>query len=153
MTNTPNTIPLRHIGVRDEFAPKFGRQVLTLWSGSFMSDFEGTARELPGHNGFMITISHSLWSHKTRVSCESPRNDENYERVDAAIEAALNAAEAARHEVTVAPQIDPYDQDTLDRLIAAGVDLALVERVNRMAKDSAAWKRDAEINNQLTTHG
>ena len=98
MTNmTTTTVQVRHIGVRDEYAPKFGRQVLTLWSGAFASNFDGTAVELPKHDGFMVTIDHFLWSHKVRVTCESPRTEENYERVDAAIEAAFTAAEAAHH--------------------------------------------------------
>ncbi|WP_112245002.1 hypothetical protein [Kribbella monticola] len=37
-------------------------------------------------------------------------------------------------------QIDPYDQQTLDLLAAAGVEEALVERVRRTAKEAAAWK-------------
>ena len=41
-------------------------------------------------------------------------------------------------------RIDPYDQATLDYLVAAGVDLSVVERVNRLAKDAAAWKQEAE---------
>lgn len=40
-------------------------------------------------------------------------------------------------------QINPYDQQTLDFLVAAGVEEALVERVNRLAKEAAAWKARA----------
>ncbi|WP_132287308.1 hypothetical protein [Kribbella sp. VKM Ac-2568] len=40
-------------------------------------------------------------------------------------------------------QIDPYDQQTLDLLVAAGVEETLVERVNRVAKEAAAWKARA----------
>lgn len=40
-------------------------------------------------------------------------------------------------------QISPYDQQTLDYLAAAGVDPALVERVQRLAKDTAAWRARA----------
>lgn len=96
--NTTTNFQARRIGVRDEYAPKFGRQILTLWSGAFASDFDGTAVELPKHNGFMVTVDHLTWSHKFRVSCESPRNDENFERVDAAIQAAFTEAESASHE-------------------------------------------------------
>lgn len=72
------------IRVRDEYAPRFGRQRLTLWSGAFASYFEGWAIELPKHDGYMVTIG----NHKIRVSCESPRTDENYARVDDAIRGA-----------------------------------------------------------------
>lgn len=95
-----DTVQTRRMGVRDEYTPKFGRQVLTLWSGWFYSDFEGTAVELPNHDGFMLTVDHFTWAHKVRVSCESPRTDENYERVDAAIETAYAEAEAAHASIT-----------------------------------------------------
>lgn len=51
------------------------------------------------------------------------------------------------------PTIDPYDQDTLDYLVAAGVNLSLVERVNRLAKDCAAWKAEAETAKQARDFG
>jgi len=72
--------------IRDEYRPRFGRQELTLWSGSFASEYEGTALELPGHDGYMVTT----WTGaKVRVRCESPRTDANYDRVDAALSAAF----------------------------------------------------------------
>lgn len=74
-------------GVRDEYARKFGRQLLTLWSGSFSSMFEGQALELPNHDGYMVTLDYGRG--KTRVACEAPRTDENYLRVDAAISSAV----------------------------------------------------------------
>ncbi|WP_432937154.1 hypothetical protein ACQPXM_24480 [Kribbella sp. CA-253562] len=43
----------------------------------------------------------------------------------------------------VEQQINPYDQQTLDHLAAAGVDSALIERVQRLAKDAAAWRARA----------
>lgn len=88
----------RRIGVRDEYAPTFGRQNLTLWSGGFSSDFEGWAHELPNHNGFMVTLDHMLWSEKVRVECPSPRTDDNYEEVDEAIN---KAVASLREEVKV----------------------------------------------------
>lgn len=78
------------IGVRDEYAPMFGRQNLTLWSGSFYSVFEGEARELPNHNGFMVSIEYGP---TIRVECPAPRTDENFEQVDAAIRDAIEQAE------------------------------------------------------------
>ena len=84
--------------VRDEYAPTFGRQRLTLWSGPFACNPLGTATELPNHDGYMVTIDHLMWSHTVRVPCESPRTDENYERVDAAIQAAFTEAEIRLHQ-------------------------------------------------------
>lgn len=77
---------MRHISIRDEHAPKFGRQDLTLWSGSFASTFEGSARELPRHDGFMVAVEYGP---KVRVECAAPRTDANYEQVDAAIRDAI----------------------------------------------------------------
>jgi hypothetical protein len=77
------------IGVRDEYAPKFGRQVLTLWSGSFYSTYEAEAVELPKHDGYMLHIEYGP---KVRVTCASPRTNENYESVDAALVAAFEEA-------------------------------------------------------------
>lgn len=75
--------------VRDEYAPKFGRQRLTLWSGGFASTFEGWATELPNHDGYMVELDY--FRGKVRVECESPRTDENWLRVDAALEAAAQS--------------------------------------------------------------
>jgi hypothetical protein len=72
------------IGVRDEYAPRFGRQELTLWSGS---QYEGFAWELPRHDGYMIELE---YRGRVRVACESPRTEANYQRVDAAISAAVD---------------------------------------------------------------
>jgi len=77
------------IGIRDEYAPTFGRQHLTLWSGGFMSDFEGWADELPGHNGFMVSLSYGADTY--RLECESPRDDSNWMRVDDAIRKAVES--------------------------------------------------------------
>jgi hypothetical protein len=71
------------IQVRDEYAPQFGRQLLTLWSGSFADCYLGSALELPQRNGYMVTMG----GRKLRILCESPRTDENYQSVDAALAA------------------------------------------------------------------
>lgn len=76
----------RRIGVRDEYRLRFGRQVLTVWSGEFCSDYEATAVELPLHDGFMVTVSAT---HRFRVHCPAPRTSDNFEQVDAAIQAAF----------------------------------------------------------------
>jgi hypothetical protein len=75
------------VSVRDD-GERFGRQELTLWSGAFASDYEGYALELPRHDGYMVTVGE--YNPRTvRVSCESPRTDDNYLEVDEAINAAL----------------------------------------------------------------
>lgn len=80
---------MTHYSIRDEYAPKFGRQRLTLWSGAFASTFEGWATELPNHDGYMVTLDYFRGS--VRVECETPRNGENWLRVDAALEAAAQS--------------------------------------------------------------
>lgn len=74
-------------GIRDEYAPTFGLQNLTLWDGALADVFTGTARELPNHDGFMVT----LWPtcRKIRVECPAPRTDENFHDVDDAIRTAI----------------------------------------------------------------
>jgi hypothetical protein len=76
--------------VRDEDDPTFGRQKLTLWSGPFASNYEGTAMELPGHDGYMVMLDYGRGG--VRVTCPSPRTDANFIEVDEAINAALKAA-------------------------------------------------------------
>lgn len=85
--------PTRY-SIRDEYAPLFGRERLTLWSGAFASTFEGHAWELPNHDGYMVTLDY-LGS--VRVECETPRTDENYDRVDAALSAAAQELARAAH--------------------------------------------------------
>lgn len=77
---------MANVNVRDEYAPTFGRQNLTLWSGAFSSTFEGAARELPGHDGFMVTM---YYGPKVRVTCAAPRTGDNFEQVDKAIRDAV----------------------------------------------------------------
>jgi hypothetical protein len=72
--------------VRDEYSARFGRQELTLWSGAFADTFEGYALELPRHDGYMVTL---YSGEKVRVTCESPRTDDNFHRVDEALRTAL----------------------------------------------------------------
>lgn len=78
------------VSIRDEYAPRFGRQVLTLWSPPFASTYEGEAVELPRHDGYMVTAfdGHT----RVRVTCEAPRTDENWMRVDDALAEAYETA-------------------------------------------------------------
>lgn len=82
-------------GIRDEYAPRFGRQVLTIWSGAFSDSFEGEAVELPKHNGYMVRTAGfmGIGSKSVRVKCPSPRTSENYDTVDTALNVAMNVLE------------------------------------------------------------
>lgn len=80
-------------GIRDEYAPMFGRQVLTVWSGAFCSDLDATAWELPNGGGYMLDVMYGPNSgSKVRVECPSPRTDSNFHEVDAALDAAMREA-------------------------------------------------------------
>lgn len=74
------------VWVRDEYAPMFGRQRLTLWEGGFASCYTGSAWELPGHDGFMVKVDYHA---PVRVACPAPRTDANFTEVDDAIGAAV----------------------------------------------------------------
>lgn len=76
--------------IRDEHTNR-RRQLLTLWSGAFASDYEGEAVELPKHNGFMVSFA----GRKIRVECESPRTESNFSAVDEAINLALTTPASA----------------------------------------------------------
>lgn len=86
------------IGIRNEYEPRFGREVLTLWSGSFYSVWEGEAWELPRRDGYMVTTYNG---DKVRVACPTPRTDDNYREVDAAIVAAVEALYASNGSVVL----------------------------------------------------
>lgn len=80
-------------GIRDEHKPIFGRQRLTIWSGFCMADFDGTAFELPNHNGFSIRFDFGNFDPKQKlmqVKCPSPRTEQNCDQVDKAINEAIN---------------------------------------------------------------
>lgn len=68
------------------------RERLSIWSGPFMSVYEGEAFTLPGGAGYMVTRHNG---DRVRVTCPTPRTDENYTVIDEAINEALNAR---RHE-------------------------------------------------------
>ena len=69
-----------------EYSATHKRQRLTVWSGSFMSTFEGDALSLK--DGFMITTYNG---DKVRVTCPPVRNETTYGEVDDAISDALDA--------------------------------------------------------------
>jgi hypothetical protein len=63
------------------------RKRLTLWSGSFMSDYEGEALSLPKGDGYMVNLG---YGDKVRVECPVERTDANYQEQDKAFNDALN---------------------------------------------------------------
>ena len=77
-------------GVRTEYDLNEGkrRDYLTVWSGPFSSVWEADGVSLPGGDGYMLTTYNG---DKVRVTCPTPRTDDTYVEVDAAIDAALTA--------------------------------------------------------------
>ncbi|MGW5267190.1 hypothetical protein ACWEQ4_00930 [Rhodococcus sp. NPDC003994] len=82
-----------------EYSATHVRQRITVWSGAFYSVREAEGLSLPNGDGFMLTTYNG---DKVRVSCPSPRTEDNYEAVDTAIDAALRAHYAERGVVTLA---------------------------------------------------
>lgn len=72
-----------------EYNERHKRHRLLLWSGPFRDVCEGSALSVRG--GYMVTPP---YGDKFRVDCQSPRTDENYREVDAALDHALTLAEA-----------------------------------------------------------
>lgn len=70
-----------------EYNATHKRKRIMLWSGAFMSIYEGEAFSLPNGNGFMVNLG---YGDKVRVECPVERTDENYEEQDKAINDALN---------------------------------------------------------------
>ena len=64
----------------------FGREVINVWSGSFMSGWEAEGVALPKGDGYMLKTYNG---DKLRVTCEAPRTDDNFMRVDEAISDAM----------------------------------------------------------------
>lgn len=87
-------------GVATDYEWAGKRDRLVVWSGSFMSTFEAEGIELPKGDGYMLTTYND--GDKVRVSCPTPRDESNYEQVDVAINAALNAYERKRGSVKLA---------------------------------------------------
>jgi hypothetical protein len=65
------------------------RSRLTVWEGSFMSQYLGEGYSLPGEDGYMLTLHNGK---RIRVTCPTPRNGQNYLQVDKAINTALRKA-------------------------------------------------------------
>lgn len=85
-------------GIRDEYEPVRGLQVLTLWSGSFFSTYEGRATALPGGGGFSVVTYND---DKVRISCPSPRDADNFRAVDKAINVAMEEHHRAAGRVQI----------------------------------------------------
>lgn len=82
-------------GVRDEYAPLFGRERLTVWGGDWASELVGSLWELPNRDGYMFTPYYRSSGPRVRITCATPRTDDNYLAVDAAILSALAAGSRA----------------------------------------------------------
>lgn len=67
-----------------EYNKTHKRDRITVWSGQFCDTFEADGLSLPT-GGYMLTY----FGKKIRVKCPSPRTEENYLQVDAAVSAAL----------------------------------------------------------------
>lgn len=78
-------------GVATDYARNAGRKrdYIQVWSGSFMSDWEANGVSLPNNDGYMLKL---FGGGKLRVSCPAPRNEQNYQEVDEAINVAMNAS-------------------------------------------------------------
>lgn len=84
-----------HYGVMTdyEYTATHKRERITVWSAPFASVYEGEGYSLPNGAGYMVTTYNG---DKVRVACPAPRNETNYNVVDKAIAAALNAHHNAR---------------------------------------------------------
>lgn len=89
-----------------EYTVTHKRERITVWSGSFASTFEADGFSLPSGKGYTLTTYND---DKVRVTCPSPRTDENYRDVDAAVSAALTAHYDAIGARTVTPDIDEVE--------------------------------------------
>lgn len=69
-----------------DYAATHKRDRLHVWSGPFFSVYEATGMERPNHKGYTLT---TFAGEKIRVDCPSPRREDNYTLVDAAIGAAM----------------------------------------------------------------
>ena len=67
------------------------RDCVTVWSGQFCDTWEATGFSLPS-GGYSLTL---YGGEKVRVPCPSPRTQDNYQEVDAAISSAIAKAKGA----------------------------------------------------------
>lgn len=74
------------------------RDYLTVWSGPFASTYEASGVSLPNGDGYMLALA---YGGKVRVSCLTPRNDDNWQQIDAAIDAALTEHNRQREAVAL----------------------------------------------------
>jgi hypothetical protein len=81
---------MAHYGIATDYDRNEGRKrdYLTVWSGAFASDYEAQGVSLPRGDGYMLT---TYGGAKVRVTCPTPRNEDTWQEVDAAINAALSA--------------------------------------------------------------
>lgn len=87
-TGTARARTMNVYGVATDYDRNEGRKrdYLQVWSGPFFSVWEADGVSLPKGDGYMLTTYNGR---KVRVECPTPRNDENWQEVDAAISAAM----------------------------------------------------------------
>jgi hypothetical protein len=81
---------MRHYGIATDYDRNAGRKrdYLTVWTGPFASEYVASGVSLPKGDGYMLSI---LYGGKVRVACPTPRTDENFAEIDAAIGDAVTA--------------------------------------------------------------
>ena len=121
------------------------RHRLILWSGPFRDVCEGSALSVRG--GYMVT---PYYGEKFRVTCPSPRDGSNFREVDAALDRALRAAEAAALDRTAEAwrrQADRLAREALDPLNSRDRDADLI--ADSWAESRRRRERAAEIRAEL----
>lgn len=98
-----------------EYNATHKRKRLMLWSGSFMSDYEGEALSLPKGDGYMANLG---YGDKVRVTAPVERTDANYQEQDKAFNDALNKQrlEYLRSQID-AERISTYEVVELQSLV------------------------------------
>lgn len=98
-----------------EYNATHKRKRIMVWSGMWMSDFEGEAFSLPKGDGFMVNLG---YGEKVRVTCPVERTDATYIEQDKAFNVALNKhrLEYLRSQIE-AEQISTYELIELQGLV------------------------------------
>lgn len=75
-------------GVATDYERNEGRKrdYLTVWSGPFFSVYEAAGVSLPRGDGYVLTTYNG---ERVRVTCPTPRTDDNYQEIDRAVSDAL----------------------------------------------------------------
>lgn len=97
-------------GIATEPSERAPGDWLTVWSGAFMSEFEGQGNARPGSDRIVITLE---WRGQVLVVLPDgvtfPRTDKNYTQIDDAINAAINYHLRVQSETPDLPPGDEHD--------------------------------------------